>query len=194
MKTIVLTGGIGSGKSVVSAILRIMGYRVYDCDSRARLLMDGSQEIKDSLVREFGRMAVSTDGVIDRGYVAKCVFGDDEALMRLNEIVHPAVRADLLQWMGACSAAGCGCAFVETAILRNSNLRDLIDYEWNVNAPEEVRISRVMARNSLTREAVEARIKAQASEEACNGASVIVNDGIEAVLPQLVRLVDGVEK
>ena len=189
MKIIALTGGIGSGKSVVSAMLRVMGYKVYDCDSRAKALMDCSQEIKASLVREFGVEAVSDTGVINRGYIASRVFGDDASLKRLNGIVHPAVRADLQQWAETCGKAGCRCAFVETAILQNSNLRDLIDAEWNVQAPEDVRVWRVMSRNNLPRKDVEARIKAQSSEGAGIGASIIINDGVAAVLPQLVRLI-----
>lgn len=193
MKVIALTGGIGSGKSVVSAMLRVMGYRVYDCDSRARSLMDGSQEIKNKLVREFGADAVSPAGEIDRKYIAGRVFGDGEALRRLNGIVHPAVRQDLQQWVADGTACGCSCVFVETAILRNSNLRDLVSYEWNVHAPVEVRVGRVMKRNGLPREAVEARIKAQAGEEPGEGASIIVNDGISAVLPQVTTLLEKIK-
>lgn len=187
MRIIALTGGIGSGKSVVSALLRVMGYPVYDCDSRAKLLMDNSEEIKSQLVQEFGREAVSPEGVINRRYVASKVFGNDVALKRLNGIVHPAVREDLLQWAEV-NGVGRGCVFVETAILRSSNLGEIVDDEWTVAAPHEVRIERVMRRNGLPREAVEARINAQAAECATAGAKVIVNDGKTALLPQVARL------
>lgn len=191
MKVIALTGGIGSGKSVVSAVLRTMGYAVYDCDSRAKSIMDNSQAIKHSLVEAFGNEAVSTDGVINRGYIAGRVFGDDEALCRLNGIVHPAVHADVERWIGECAGRGQQRVFVETAILRRSNLHDIIDCEWRVVAPESVRVERVMRRNNLPREAVEARINAQAGEEASDSnASMIINDGIMAVLPQVERLLE----
>ncbi len=186
MKVIALTGGIGSGKSIVSRTLLTMGYPVYDCDSHAKRVMDDSAEIKARLVDEFGSGAVSPTGIIDRKHIGDMVFGDAGALKRLNAIVHPAVRQDLVQWLDSHQA--CSCTFVETAILHESNLGDMIDCEWNVYAPIEVRIERVMKRNGLSRDAVVARINSQGTEVCFRAAEMIVNDGKTAVLPQVERL------
>ena len=98
MKVIALTGGIGSGKSVVSSILRIMGYVVYDCDSQAKKVMDSSEKIKRGLLDAFGYDCVDKDGLINRKYLGKVVFDNPKALSTLNGIVHPEVRKDLQEW------------------------------------------------------------------------------------------------
>ena len=92
MEIIGVTGGIGSGKSVVCRFLHILGYSVYDSDERAKVLMDSSASIKSALVAEFGA-DVCIDGVLDRRRLAEIVFADAMALNRLNAIVHPAVKS-----------------------------------------------------------------------------------------------------
>lgn len=185
MKIIIaLTGGIGSGKSIVSAMLRTMGYPVYDCDSKAKLVMDNSEDIKRELMHVFGRDAISVGGVINRQYLGNIVFNDATKLEQLNSIVHPAVRCDLQQWIGYNNVDR---LFVETAILRSSGLGDIVDREWNVQAPLELRVNRVMKRNGMSREAVLARIQAQAHEmQTGQDTTVIINDGTLAVLPQIL--------
>ncbi|MDE6436166.1 MAG: dephospho-CoA kinase, partial [Muribaculaceae bacterium] len=91
---IAITGGIGSGKSVVSRVLRAMGYPVYDCDSQAKAIMDADAEIHRRLCSEIDA-AVVTDGVIDRKRLAEIVFNDKAKLAVLNAIVHSAVKAHL---------------------------------------------------------------------------------------------------
>lgn len=193
MRLIAITGGIGSGKSVVSTILSKLGYAVYDCDSRAKHLMATSDEIRRELVAEFGAEVVREDGSIDSQRLAKRVFGNSEALQRLNGIVHPRVKQDILRWArehdeaNAGDGSRCrphsGAAFVETAILRESNLHTIVDEEWQVTAPEEVRVARVMKRNGLTETEVRARIASQSSYKV---AHPIVNDGVTALLPQIM--------
>lgn len=186
MKVIALTGGIGSGKSVVSAILRVMGYDVYDCDSRAKKLMDSSTEIKHKLVDAFGNSSVDDRGVINRIYVGSIVFNNPGALSILNGIVHPEVRKNLSEWINTRKEAGHYCVFVETAILKESNLKDMIDEEWSVYAPVELRVRRVMKRNNLSETDVLARIKSQSSTDEVNEFSII-NDDANAILPQVER-------
>lgn len=95
MRSIGITGGIGSGKSVVSSLLRVMGYPVYDCDEEARKVMH-YPSVKASLVDTFGT-AVFKNGMLDRKEMANRVFGNKEQLLRLNAIVHPAVRTDFFE-------------------------------------------------------------------------------------------------
>jgi len=186
---IAITGGIGSGKSVVARMLQVMGYQVYDCDSRAKALMTGDAEVKQQLINAFGEETFLADGSINRDHLSAAAFGNSQALLRLNAIVHPATARDMLNWAKCQAADGACIAFVETALLRTSGLDRLVDAVWHVTAPVEVRIARVMARNGLTAQQVRARIDAQAVDEAiATGEAIIVNDALQPVLPQVLQL------
>ena len=183
-RLVAITGGIGSGKSVVSAVLRIMGYPVYDCDSNAKRLMDDSASIKVSLAKTFGREVVA-GGVIDRRLLASIVFNDPAALGRLNAIVHPAVVADVFRWRDSRQD---GIVFVETAILRESGLLRVVDGVVLVMADEAVRIHRVMKRNGLSEKEVRERIASQGgggSGFAELPVYILHNSGDKALLPQI---------
>lgn len=93
-RTIAIAGGIGSGKSMVSAVLRMMDYPVYDCDSRAKKLMASDGMLRCRLIENFGE-AVFEEGVLNRSYLSRLVFGDVDKLARLNALVHPCVKSDL---------------------------------------------------------------------------------------------------
>lgn len=132
-KLIAICGGIGSGKSVVCRIVAAMGHEVYDCDSRAKEIMDCSAEIKNAIACRVHREAIAPDGSIDRRRLGEIVFSDAEALARLNSIVHAAVREDLALW--AARRPG-KLLFVETAILYQSGLDAMVDEVWDVEAPQ----------------------------------------------------------
>ena len=176
-----ITGGIGAGKSVVSRILCAMGYPVYDCDSRAKTLMNTDPGIRAALAEAFGA-EILTPGGIDRDRLGAIVFADPERLHTLNKVVHGAVRLDLERWCGEHLVHT--RLFVETAILAESGLDAMVGSVWEVVAPVELRVERVMRRNALTRDQVEARIAAQRSG-AYPGAVPIVNDGIHPLLIQV---------
>jgi len=126
MRLIAITGGIGSGKSVVSRILGVMGYHVYDCDSRAKTLMAANQEVHRQLVEAFGPDTYLADGSLNRQHLSQVAFGNDEALARLNGIVHPATARDMQQWAQRQAQEGATLSFVETALLRTSGLDQLV--------------------------------------------------------------------
>lgn len=185
-RLVAITGGIGSGKSVVSAILRIMGYPVYDCDSRAKNLMNTNNDIKNDLISSFGVDCISEDGKINAQYISSIVFKDKTALLKINSIVHPRVKDDiLLEYLN-----NQGVMFVETAILLQSNLLDIIDEVWLVDAPENVRVKRVMLRNSMSADEVRRRIKSQSGQDysTLKNLCPIINDGVSAILPQIISL------
>lgn len=186
-RLIAITGGIGSGKSVISDILRAMGHKVYDCDTRAKALMDTDESIKDDLINLISIDAVRSDRTIDRKLLSEIVFNDPDALSRLNSIVHKAVRADLRRWRETSSDK---TVWVETAILYASRLDREVDEVWEVTAPTELRVQRVMKRNSMSREQVLARISSQSTTAAQLHplTKSIVNDGVEPVLPQILSL------
>lgn len=182
MRIIAITGGIGSGKSIVSQVLHRMGYEVYDCDSRAKALMNNSSEIKADLLHVFGDDVICADGKINSLRLAQIVFNDKDALLKLNAIVHPRVKEDILRWSGLADAR---FVFIETAILEESNLNDIVAEVWHVFAPVEVRVKRVMLRNNASESEVRARIASQ-KESTQPSADCIINDGITPLLPQIM--------
>ncbi len=186
-RLIAITGGIGSGKSIISDILRAMGHKVYDCDTRAKALMDTDESIKNDLIDLISIDAVRNDRTIDRKLLSEIVFNDPDALSRLNSIVHKAVRADLRRWRDTSSDK---TVWVETAILYASRLDREVDEVWEVTAPTELRVQRVMKRNSMSREQVLARVSSQSTTAAQLHplTKAIVNDGVEPVLPQILSL------
>lgn len=133
MKLVAITGGIGSGKSIVATMLQVMGHKVYDCDSRARALMTESDEVRHKLVEAFGKETFLDDGSLNRQHLSAVAFGNDEALARLNAIVHPATADDMLQWARQRASLGDRVAFVETALLRTARLDCLVDQVWPVS-------------------------------------------------------------
>lgn len=185
---IAITGGIGAGKSVVSNVLRVMGYEVFDCDTEAKIIMDSDVEIKHRLITEISPLSVSSDGIIDRRHISSVVFSDKSKLELLNSIVHTAVRQRIIEW-GA-EPHKSDRLFVETAILYQSGLDALVDEVWDVIAPDEIRIMRVINRNKCDRSAVIDRIKSQSflPENPHPRISTIVNDGFTAVIPQILDL------
>lgn len=195
MSLIAITGGIGSGKSVVSNVLRAIGYEVYDCDIMARRLMQQSTSIKERIATEIAAEALTSDGDINRTQLARIVFSDPEMLRRLNAIVHHHVREHLHSWYSALSTAGTGVAFVETAILYESHIDRMVDSVWQVEADTETRVSRVMARNNISREEVLNRIASQQScvpdSERHPSTHIIVNSGTDAILPRIEALLRG---
>lgn len=179
-----ISGGIGCGKTVVSRMVGAIGYPVYDCDSRAARIMDTDAGIKRAIADDVHPECLTDGGEIDRRRLSEIVFSDYEALQRLNSIVHAAVRRDLAAW----AAAQTGDCFVETAILYQSGLDKMVDEVWQVEAPVDLRVERVMARNSIGREQVIARIASQerfVPERLHPYVRVIVNDAVEPLLPQV---------
>lgn len=159
-----ITGGIGAGKSVVSRILRLKGYPVYDCDSEARSLMESSEEILAALQGRFGEECILECGGLNRGYIASRVFNDAEELTWLNALVHGAVREDVRDWVEAHASAGKEILFVESAILYTSGLDKMCDRIWLVTAPEELRLERAMQRGGASEEDLRRRIESQRME------------------------------
>ena len=189
MELIAITGGIGSGKSVVAHIVKVMGFEVYDCDTRARALMTDNDDVKSQLIQAFGKETYLADGSLNRQHLSKVAFGNEQALACLNAIVHPATARDLQHWASLQAVQGAKAAFVETALLRTAALDRVVDGVWHVTAPADVRIGRVMARSGLTSQQVEERMAAQAAEDiVAPGEHVIVNDNLDALLPQVIRL------
>lgn len=156
-----ITGGIGSGKSSVCALLSAYGVAVYDSDERAKALMNESEALRRALCEEFGEECYNAEG-LNRAYLASQVFGSEVALARLNSIVHPAVRADFRAWAERQQGT---YVVLESAILFEAGFETEVDTTVAVLAPKEERIRRAMQRDGVEREAIVRRIEHQMGDE-----------------------------
>ena len=184
-----VTGGIGSGKSTVCELLQACGVAVYDSDSRAKQLMTTSETLREQLIAAFGEGCYNAEG-LDRAYLAQRVFGDKEALERLNGIVHPAVRADFRAWAEMQKSA---YVVLESAILFEAGFENEVDTTLAVLAPMSERVKRTMERDGVDRESVMRRIEHQMSDEELHGRAkrTIVNlrrDYLESDIEQLHKM------
>lgn len=177
---IAITGGIGSGKSFVSRKLRERGIGVYDCDAGAKRLMGSSEEIRSSMISLIGEDAY--DGwTLNKEVVTRFLLGAETNKLAINAIVHPVVIRDFydsgLQWM-------------ESAILYEAHLEHTVDRVVCVVASENVRVDRVMSRDSVSYERARQWIGAQIPQDevARRADAVIVNDGVESVDEQLDKV------
>ena len=161
MIKVAICGGIGSGKSTICQMFAERGAAIYDSDSRAKALMNESAELREALISEFGEECYEGDE-LNRPYLASKVFGSEEQLAKLNSIVHPAVKDDFLHWAEEQDSDYC---ILETAILFESGFDAVVDCSVAVLAPMPLRVQRAMERDGATKEQVEARIKAQMSDD-----------------------------
>lgn len=156
-----VTGGIGSGKSTVCRLFAERGIAVYDSDSQAKRLMEESDTLRAALVGAFGTECYA-EGRLNRRYLAGRVFGDADALSRLNALVHPAVREDFRMWAERQSGP---YVILESAILFEAGFENEVDTTLAVLAPAEERIKRCMERDGASREEVLRRMASQADDD-----------------------------
>ena len=180
-----VTGGIGSGKSVVSRLLRLMDVPVYDCDREAKRLMCESTVIREALIATVGAEVYDAAGRLNRAYLASYMFGDAERVAQVNRIVHPVVRADFKAWA---QQSGKAVVAVESAILFEAGMDVDVDGVWVVHAPESVRLQRAILRDDSNERAVRNRMQSQLSEqEYMERADVVIhNDGAHSLIEQVV--------
>lgn len=161
MKIIGLTGGIGSGKTMVAKYMESLGIPIYIADDEAKSLMD-SKEIIQAVATEFGKEILS-NGKIDREALAKIVFNNPGKLQKLNSIVHPKVKQHFDSWIKL--HKNMPLVVKEAAILFESGSYKDCDAIITVTAPLETRLQRVMERDKADREAVLKRMQSQWADE-----------------------------
>lgn len=158
-----LTGGIGSGKSTVSAALAGRGAEVVDADAIVRSLQEPGTPVFAAMVERFGASIVAVDGTLDRQAVADLVFGDDDALRDLNAIVHPAVGTEIARRLEE-AATGDGVVILDVPLLVESGRDDLAGLIV-VDLDPEVAIERLVSQRGFTEADARARIARQASRQ-----------------------------
>ena len=184
MTTIGITGGIGSGKSMVSALLRVYGVPVYDADRESKRLLVTSPTIRRGLISLLGPDIYRPDGTLDRARMASLIFADADLLARVNAIIHPAVGDDFEAWRARLGASACA---MEAALLFASGFALRTAVRLTVYAPEAIRLQRVMARDGAAEADVRRRMQSQWTDErkAALSDAVITNDGLSALIPQV---------
>ena len=182
-----ITGGIGSGKSSVCKIFEVLGVPVYYADDRAKALMIHNNELVAGIKAHFGEEAYK-NGQLDRTYLADQVFNNKKALAALNGLVHPAVAKDAALWHKEHLSAP--YTLKEAALLFEAGSYKQLDKIIVVTAPKAVRIARVMQRDGVTAEQVEARMNNQWTEEQKVALAdyIITNDGQHELIDQVLQL------
>jgi dephospho-CoA kinase len=184
-----ITGGIGSGKSVICKIFTCLGVPVYDADSRAKSIMTTDGILIEQIKKEFGDLAYLPDGSLDREYLSRVIFENQEKRTLLNQMVHPRVAADTDRWLDQNREAS--YVVREAALLIESGAYLRVDKVILVTVPEELRIKRVLARDPhrLKEEVIKIIATQLPEEEKKKVADVVVyNDETQLLVPQILQL------
>lgn len=163
---------------------------MYDCDLEAKRIMDTSEEVLSALYNRYGEDVCPARGPISRKKLAGIVFEDAGERLWLNSLVHRLVREDVAGWHDMQIRGGKKRCFVESAILASSGLATMCSEIWLVTAPEDIRIARTIARDSLDEDAIRKRIRSQSEEDRLLKLSsmrvhIIENDGTKSLLEQV---------
>lgn len=157
-----VTGGIGSGKSLVCSIFKVLQVPVFEADLEAKILMNSNNKIREDLVALLGENIYSGQGYLDTKRIAEIIFNDKEIIQKVNQIIHPAVRNSFIKWW---QQQNTDYIIQEAAILFESGAYQLMDFNILITAPEELRIERVIKRDCTSRQQVIARMANQWNDE-----------------------------
>ncbi len=187
MKTIGITGGIGSGKTTCCRIFETLGIPVYYADPRAKKLMTSDKLLKAQIKELLGKDAYFRNGRLNRGFIASKIFNDKALLKKMNGMVHPAVGRDVIAWASQQDAP---YILYEAALLVENGSYKNFNKLIVVSCPQEERIRRVMSRDDVDMKDVKARMKHQLPESKKLAVAdfVIVNDGQEMLIPQIMEV------
>jgi len=184
-----ITGGIGSGKSLICKIFHCLGIPVYDADSHAKELMTTDGILLSKIKKEFGELSFNTDGSLNRNYLSSAVFNDVEKLKKLNSLVHPRVGEDYSRWVE--QKRTYPYVLKEAALLFEASSNQFLDKVIVVYAPVTLRIQRVLKRDPhRTEDQVRAIVENQLPEEEKMKRAdfILVNDEKVLLIPQVLEL------
>jgi dephospho-CoA kinase len=181
-----LTGGIGSGKSIVAKIFELLGCAIFESDEVAKRVYF-EPEIKEQVINLLGEGVYLSKGTIDKKYIGSKIFSDTTLLQKLNAIIHPTV---ILKYKKFIEQNQDKIVIKETALLFEAKLEKEVDKIILVVAEDETRIRRVMLRDGLTKQEIQKKIASQLSqsEKIKKADFVIYNDETELILPQVIAI------
>ncbi|HPE78109.1 MAG TPA: dephospho-CoA kinase [Draconibacterium sp.] len=182
-----VTGGIGSGKTTVCEIFKLLDITVFEADRVAKELMNSNVEVKNELILLFGDKIYGPDKKLNRKMLADLIFNDESLLEKVNNLVHPAVRNEFILWHQKQNSE---YVVHEAAILFESGFYKMMDFTILVSAPKELRIERVVKRNKIPPELVESRINKQWNDEDKRklASFELVNDNKHLLIPQILEI------
>lgn len=185
MKTVGLTGGIGSGKSIVLKIFSSLGVPSYIADERSKSLLNSNSSLKEKLISTFG--AIYVDDKIDRQAFADIIFNDKKKLEKSNNIIHPFVQTDFEEWLKFQKSP---YIIKETAILFEIGGHVYFDKNILVSAPKELRIKRLQKRNDFSLEEINDRMESQWSDDKKRLLAdyIILNDEDHSLIEQVLKI------
>lgn len=186
MLKIGLTGGIGTGKSIVAEVFKLLGIPVYVSDKEAKRLMIESDEIRTRLIDRFGTDVYFENKTLNRKHLSSIIFNNPKALQDINAIVHPVVRNDFQSWSENQQSP---YVIQESAILFDTGLYKNFDKIICVTANEEIRIKRVMERDGVDANAVKERMKNQLDENVkIEKSDFVIYNNSDLILPQIMNI------
>lgn len=187
MLKIGITGGIGTGKTTVCRVFETLGIPVFNADMTAKSIMSTDDSLIASIKAEFGEESYSSDNELNRKYLANKVFNNEEALKKLNLLVHPAAIKAFEDWSKQQKST---YIIKEAAILFESGSYKDCDFVIVVTSPEDIRIKRVIERERVDEDNVRSRMDKQMPEEEKKKLAdfIIINDGKEPIIPQVLKL------
>ncbi|MEW9500644.1 dephospho-CoA kinase [Jeotgalibacillus marinus] len=188
-----LTGGIASGKSTIANWFIKNDYTVIDADKSARKVVEPGEEAYFKIVDQFGKDVIAEDGTIDRAKLGALIFGDETERKKLNAIIHPAVRQDMLTQKDEAIANGKQTIILDIPLLFESKLQWMVDKIVVVYVEEETQRNRLMKRNDYTEEEANARISSQIplDEKKDQADAVIDNNGtVDESIHQIKELLE----
>ena len=190
-----ITGGIGSGKSYLSRLLKEQDIPVYDTDQEAKRLMITDGIIRKSLINLLGTSVYQND-TLNKTLMSEYIFSNEDHTRRINAIVHPRVKSDFLQWASNLSQKGKKIIALESAILFESGFDNAVDYTITVSAPINLRIQRTIQRDQTTEVQVRRRIQAQMTEEERNKRAnfIIINDEKHDLYSQMSNILSLIKR
>ncbi len=187
MNIIGLTGGIGSGKTIVSQVFMKLGIAVYNSDTEAKIIMNSESDIINKLKIIFGFDIYDKNNQLNRKKLAQHIFNNKDKLKTVNSIVHPAVKKHFTNWVNKQQSQ---YIIKETAILFESGIHKDVKKIITVTAPLKLRIERIKKRDNLTEDKIIQRINNQTNDDfkIKNSDFIIINDEKELIIPQILRI------
>jgi dephospho-CoA kinase len=182
-----ITGGIGSGKSTICNVFKILGSPVFEADTVAKEILSKNDSVKKEIIHLFGKDIYSPEGVVNRKKLAEIIFNDDIQLRKVNNIIHPAVQNEFNNWL---KNQVTSYIIHEAAILFESEFYKMMDFTILISAPESERINRVIKRDGITEKQVRERMLRQWNEEKKQKLAdvVLYNNNKNLIIPEIIKI------